>query len=635
MADYELNFADYWRILRRRKFVIIFTTVVVMSMSFSFAYFQPKEYSSFATIKVEEARTAAGLLLESIVPFGGGDVLETETNVIMSWPVAERAARSLGYINDKTSKDDIYEIVSDIQGSLDAEIIENTNLIKITCIQDTPQRAADITNAIAQAYIKESFRSKSAQARKVREFIEAQLKIATENLQNSEAALQEFKSRGDIIGVAVRMHDRLLNLKSKLSEMIKKYTEKHPMIGSLKGQIKDLEKEIASLPPREIEFARLNREFGLNEESYATFREKLEEARITEAANIGDAVIVDIAVPNKAPVAATGLTTVFLGLILGGVLGVVFGFIMESTDTSIGAIEDVENLLKLSVLGVIPNINIYTKDKGIVWQWWQKMPFIKKEPEKHKKTPKDTSIRLIAHYAPKSPIAEAYRILRTNIQFSKERKVVLFTSTLNQEGKSTVVSNLALTAAQLGSRTLLLSCDMRKPVLADSFGLKRDIGISDVLTGGKNLEDVIQGMTNILMGQISMEEALRTPGLDNLSIITAGRYLMNPAELLGSEQMKHFIARVREMFDIIIIDSPPVLPVTDALILAPMVDSVIMVYQVGRIGRGALLRAKAQLEGVNAKILGIVLNHVRPETTRVEQYYYPTTYYGREEDKDK
>ncbi|MFH1995720.1 MAG: GNVR domain-containing protein, partial [Candidatus Omnitrophota bacterium] len=484
MAEYELNFGDYWRIIRRRKFVIILCIAIVLFFSLLLTYIQPKTYKSFATVKIEESRTVAGLLLESVVPFGNGDFLETETNVITSWPVAERAATALGYINnEKMLKEDAYEIIADLRDSITAEIIENTALVTISTIQDDPEKAADIANAIADAYIEESYKAKNTQARKVREFIESQLKIISEKLDGSEVALREFKSQGEIVGVAVRMQDTLLDLKTKLSEMKKKYTDKHPLIGSLKGQIKDLSKEIEVLPPKELEFARLQREISLNENSYAMLRAKLEDARITEAANVGNASIVDIAVPIKSPVTAPGLMTVFLGFILGSILGVVFAFVMESTDTSIGAIEDVEKFLKLSVLGVIPSVEMFKKEeKGLAASLRRMFSSKKQDVEKAEK---DHSANLIVSRAPKSPIAEAYRILRTNMQFTKDKKVILFTSTVNQEGKSTVVSNLALTTAQLGTKTLLLSCDMRRPVLASTCGLKRDIGLSDVLTGAR------------------------------------------------------------------------------------------------------------------------------------------------------
>jgi len=631
MSQYELNLSDYWRIIKKRKFSIIFSTFIVALFSFLFIFFQPKSYESWSTVKIEEMQTVAGLLLENLIPnYSRGDALETESNVIASWPVTELAAKNLGLIKKDASKDEVYSVVSDLRADISTEVVPNTNLIKILATSDTPQKAADIANAIAAAYIEENYRSRNLQTKNTRIFIEEQLKLTGDNLAASEDAMRNFKSDGEISGVAVKMQDKLMELKDRLSAALKKYTDKHPTVISLQGQIKDIEKEFNNFPPREIEFARLQREVDLNEKSYAMLRGRLEEARIAEASKVGNATIIDMAVPRAKPLTPGGPAPVFLGAVLGLVLGVVLSFVIESTDTSVGAIEDVEVLLKLPVLGVIPNIQ---QDKKIVVE---KISFgkrllrglgILKTPAKAEKKEGD-GIPLVAQYAPQSPVAEAYRTLRTNIRFSKERKVVLFTSALNQEGKSTVAINLALTTAQLGNRTLLLSCDMRRPAISKAFGLKKDKGISDMLTGSSKIEEVTKGMTNFLMGDLTWEEVLSTPGIDNLFVISSGRHIINPAELLSSPQMADFLKRSREMYDLIIIDTPPVLPVTDALVLTPLVDAVVMVYQVGRVARSSLLRAKTQLEGAGANILGIVLNHVRPETQRSGVEYYK--YYGEE-----
>ncbi|EYE87668.1 hypothetical protein Q428_11955 [Fervidicella metallireducens AeB] len=224
-------------------------------------------------------------------------------------------------------------------------------------------------------------------------------------------------------------------------------------------------------------------------------------------------------------------------------------------------------------------------------------------------------INLITYNSPKSPITEAYRTLRTNIQFSsfdEKVKVIVITSTGPGEGKSTTSSNLAVTMAQGGNKTLLIDCDLRKSMLHRKFNLSNEIGL-----------------TNLLVDELNLDRVIQNTRVENLSILTAGTKPPNPAELLGSEKMSSFVQEMKKIYDYIIIDTPPVIMVTDAQILSQYADGVLLVVASGEAEKDAVLRSKELLQKVDAKILGVVLNKIDASSKGRYNYYYQY-YYGND-----
>lgn len=225
---------------------------------------------------------------------------------------------------------------------------------------------------------------------------------------------------------------------------------------------------------------------------------------------------------------------------------------------------------------------------------------------------------LITIRNPNSAGAEAFRTLRTNIQFSsidKRAQVVCITSAGPGEGKSTVAANLAVVMAESGKKTLLIDCDLRKPTQHKVFSVSNIAGISDLLAG-----------------KVVFEKAVQDSGVNNLEILVSGTKPPNPSELLASSKIKKFITALRMMFDFIIIDTPPVLLVTDPQLLADYTDGYLLVLASGQVDKDAAAKAQDLLEKVNAKILGAVLNKF--ETSKGGYYgYYGKSYYGDEENK--
>ncbi|CDO03687.1 Tyrosine-protein kinase YwqD [Oceanobacillus picturae] len=216
---------------------------------------------------------------------------------------------------------------------------------------------------------------------------------------------------------------------------------------------------------------------------------------------------------------------------------------------------------------------------------------------------------LVAKLNPKSPITEQYRTIRTNLQFAsvdEELRSMLVTSSGPGEGKSMTTANLAVVYAQQGKKVLLIDADMRKPTVHYTFRL-----------------DNLRGLSNILVGETTLEEAANTTDVDNLDVISSGPVPPNPAELLASRKMELFLIEARKTYDLIIFDTPPVLAVTDAQILANIVDGALMVVRSKQTENDAVERAKEALEPARAKLLGAVLND-REKKASHNYYYYGT-----------
>lgn len=220
---------------------------------------------------------------------------------------------------------------------------------------------------------------------------------------------------------------------------------------------------------------------------------------------------------------------------------------------------------------------------------------------------------IITDINPKSPISEAYRTLRTNIEFSsfdEHIRVIMLTSAGPGEGKSTTAANLAVAFAQAGKKVLIMDADLRKPTLHHTFSKTNR-----------------WGLTNIIAGQAEVKEVISQTEINNLDLLASGPIPPNPSELLASKRMSALLEELKLIYDIIIVDTPPALAVTDAQIMSTKCDGVILVIDSGKVKREIALKVKMNLEYVNARILGAVLNNI--DRKDGESYYY--YYYGNKQ----
>jgi capsular exopolysaccharide synthesis family protein len=296
-----------------------------------------------------------------------------------------------------------------------------------------------------------------------------------------------------------------------------------------------------------------------------------------------------------APVTPQKVRNGMLGLAVGLSLGVALAFLRERMDDRFRSSQELERRLGAPVLAAVPRVSGWHRGN-------------------------DT--QLIMKSDPKSPVSEAYRTLATNIQYLASQqplRVLMVTSSMGGEGKTTTSSNLAMALAQVGKRVILVSADLRRSRLHRFFGLTNDMGLSNVLSDGTTLSQVA-----------------KNPGVNNLRVVDAGPVPPNPAELLGSVRASLFIESLREVADFVIIDTPPVLAVADASILATLVDGTILVMDATHSSRSALHQSRDQLERAGASIVGAVYNNFDPNQGAAYPYssYYYQYYAGDDEISD-
>jgi tyrosine-protein kinase Etk/Wzc len=366
---------------------------------------------------------------------------------------------------------------------------------------------------------------------------------------------------------------------------------------ALREVVESYEKQLEAIPEKNLELVRLMRNAELNEKIYLMRSEKYEESRIAEAGKTANVRILDPAVPPQLPIRPNKKLNIFLAIFFGLGLGVAISFAIELLDGSVRTVEDLEKL-KVNVLGAIPTINPEEIARRM-------------KRHGHKMSPEDRArltTKLITNFSPKSPISEAYRSLRTNILFANldhPIKTLLISSSATKEGKSTTVANLAITMAQMGGRILIIDGDLRRPTMHSLFKVERQIGL-----------------TNALLGTYTLDEVIKPTGIENLEIITAGDIPPNPSELLSSNAMRKALSVLQQRYDMILLDSPPVIAVTDAAVLSTRTDALLLVVSSGYVNRKEVERAIQLLGNVRANLIGVLLNGLDVKRIYGSYYYY-------------
>lgn len=306
-----------------------------------------------------------------------------------------------------------------------------------------------------------------------------------------------------------------------------------------------------------------------------------QQIRLAEVQATNNVVVVKPAVAPQTPIRPRTATNVLLAAVVGAMIAAGAAFLIEYLDDTIKSPDDVARVSGLSTLGAIARL----KDPGAQRQ-------------------------LIAWMSSKAPESEAYRTLRTNIQFSsvdKPIRTLVVTSSGPSEGKSTTAANLAIVMAQTGQKVVLVDADLRRPVLHKTFGIPNNIGITTALLAGDDVD---------------LQAYLQPTEIDNLMLITSGPIPPNPSELLGSQRMKNVIERLAQLADIVIFDTPPVLVVTDAAVLSRQSDGVLLIADAGGTREPALAHAVEELRKTGANILGVALNRLDSRSGGYYYYYY-------------
>ena len=426
-----------------------------------------------------------------------------------------------------------------------------------------------------------------------------------------------------------KLHQQQADLKIQIAELSTQLGPAYPKVAQLNNQLKEIERQVQGetrkavdhlrgqyetalqresmlrealekqkqeanrLNENAIDYTLLKRDVDSNRQLYEGLLEKLKQAGVTAGLRSNNFRIVDAARPPNGPVEPNIPRNLLFALVLGITSGVGLAFLLEGMDNTVRTTEQAQMISALPSLGMIP-LGSKSRNNG-------------NGTNRLALTSSREVVELVTQVRPQSQMAESYRALRTSLLLSSlgaPPKVIMVTSARPQEGKTTTAINSAIVLAQKGVRVLLVDADLRRPSVHKTLGMGPRSGLSNVLTGNATLEQAIAP----------------SPILPNLFVLAAGSPPPNPAELLASSNMKDVLNELRQQFDHVVIDTPPTLSVTDAVVLSPRVDAIILVIRSGQTTKQALRRARDILMQVNAHVTGVLLNAV--DLTSPDYYYY-------------
>jgi succinoglycan biosynthesis transport protein ExoP len=673
-----LHAVDYWQVIKNRYGIILLTLLLVFMTAAVITYVMPKKFESAATIEVKPRATGASPLGtgfdQSSASMMTPQFFGTEFEKIKSSKSLEKVVEKLELVTKwAVDKDTAVRI---LKGIVNTQNIRGTDLISITVRHTDKEDARNVTAEVARAYkayrseienrdVEKSLYELNKAVRDQQDKVEEARKVLAtivrtkgiiykgqDSFYGGGAGVDEDQAARGALMTYNQLEQEQVHLSSQI-DSLDKYTSDQlmayaaglelpdNMIRTLHPQYLDAKRQLDTLKinglgdkhptvlasMKQIETLKYQLDEGVVT-LRATLRAKLEMAtnqlkdmkvrkdnthedaikRGLDAQDYVDAkrdfetdqdLLQKLVLRQISQVMAEKITNesiviheepqisqspvspnVTLNLVLGAVVGLIFGvgiaFFLEYLDTSVKSLEDVERYLQVPVLAVIP------KDVGIL----------------HKQSGM-------------SPDAEAYRILRTNIEFNRknpEDNAITVVSGGAGEGKSTTLVNLAYICAQGGYTTLMIDADLRRPRLHTFFDINNSVGLTNYLTTELMLEDVI----------------LQTP-VDNLYFMPSGILPADAAGILNSRRMSELIQDVKQRFDLVLVDSPPILGVSDASVLASEVDLTMIVVQHRKLPRNMLLRVKQAVENVGGNVIGVVLNNV--DVRSDSQYQYYTSYY--------
>ena len=436
----------------------------------------------------------------------------------------------------------------------------------------------------------------------------------------------------------LRLREKVEALKQKRAELTVTYTEEWPEVKKIDEQIKPLEEALSKAPKEivsamrskyvaaqasenslrqsynqqmavtstqgqaAIQISAIRQELETNKQILNTLLQRQRELQITSNDKVNPVRVADYGRVPRAPVGPPRLRNVAIAFLLSLFAGIGLAFLLDFLDDTLKSVDDVDRYIHLPALALIPASRDRQRLKG-------------RAP--NEAGGESNALALIDDA--RSPVAEAYRHLRTSLLLSsagQPPKSILVTSSQPSEGKTTTAVNTAVMLAQTGAEVLIVDCDLRRPRLHAHFNAANAKGVTNLLSGDSDLVAVWQPSDRI----------------PHLTLLTSGPVPPNPAELLGSDEMRKLIARLSQRFAHVIIDSPPAISFTDASILSTLVDGVMLVVHGGRSSRTIVRRARQQLVDVGANIFGIVLNNVKLEGTN--NYYYGSYYTDYYSDSD-
>ena len=532
----------------------------------------------------------------------------------------------------------------------EAEVIYN----RIKSLYDaTKQRHAFIQKKLAKErkdLVPTITQTTSPWAQKLKEtLIDLEVQITTLKVQNYgddhpkvkslQNQIEQTKKSLEEETLKITQGENIIDPLSQIQDYLQELISLDIELETYKAQKNALEKIIANynrhlvaVPEKEMQLAQLIREREVNNQIYTTLLQKREEARIADAQRIGNIRTIDPATMPRKPVKPRKVLNTVLGLFIGLILGAGIVLLIDRMDDSLKTMEDIEKNIDFPVLGSIP----LTKFKNNSFDG-------KHEKGKEKKAGKKGSInaQLLTMHGEKSLFSESFRSLRTYIQFLRrdtQFSSILVTSPTPQDGKSVVAANLALAFSQAGLKTILIDTDLRKPIQHTLFNQPRTLGLTDYLLSDNGQFIDTRDQKEISLGSerarirktssIKTSDDLAIYNLQNniiretsekkLSLITSGTRPLDPSSILSARRLQEVLIFLKTEYDLLIFDTPPILSVSDAVVLSPIVDCVLMVIKAGKSSKDEITRASKIITN-KGELIGIVLNQI---VLNPKLYYY-------------
>jgi succinoglycan biosynthesis transport protein ExoP len=680
-GEIRLHALDYWQVIRNRYGVILLAFFLVFMTAGVITYILPRQYLGKVVMEIKRAQTEWNVFNDGGLGPGweppGGNFVQTQFEILTSKETLYLVIDDLDLVKRwKTSTRN--QAYAALKGRLRPQEVRGTDLLEVSVFDTDRQLAADIANSVAENYKKRREEQERDRANQALLALDQELTKQQERVDEARLTMMDIMKRLDIVDITsgpswyrdskpmdgheevvrsgamtistlkqdiARIQtqintltdidgDELMELASSLriedgslARNWPRYQElqmeeqrlrdsglgaNHPDVKMIRGQVEQtrafLEQNVDAIKRslktqlqiaekgliemqlvhegdrgksledsiKHVEYQEAKKHYDIQNDMLREMQTKLSAESVDIRMPKQPIIIHEKAEPNSAPAKPNVGLTLGLGAVVGFGFGVLLAFFLEYLDTSVKSLEDVERYLQVPVLAVIPkDVGILHKQNGL------------------------------------SPDAEAYRILRTNIEFNRksaDANSITVVSGGAGEGKSTTLVNLAFICAQGGYNTLMIDGDLRRPKLHTFFDINNSVGLTNYLTTELQLEDVI----------------LQTP-VDNLYFMPSGILPADAAGILNSRRMSELIADVKSRFDLVLIDSPPILGVSDASVLASEVDLTMVVIQHRKLPRSMLMRVKQAIENVGGNLLGVVLNNV--DVRSDSQYQYYTSYY--------
>ena len=711
--EFEIDLREHLKILRKRLWLIVGVASAVVALGAIYLLLAPRIYRAEASIIIEAGGSRVLGDKTEAVDFGPTDYwsnkeyFETQYKVLASKEVLSRVvakkglARDLDFLGvagieneekraEALEKADPIKILSE---RMRVEPVKNSQLATIVVEDREPVRAAELANAVVEAYIESNLDTRQDGTRAASQWLSDQLQDLKAKLEQSEVALYNFRKENDILATSIedrqninsqrlvalnesltkvmaqrveleaaiaevnrvekeqkddpfwalslsrvathptltKLREELVKQESEVAGLTERYLENHPrllaskeklnvlrsrmaeelrnVVASLKSQyrevkatedqlselIEGLKREAFEINKREIDQRKLERETQNNRRLYDLVLSRLKDADLAVMMKPSNVRVLDKATVPDEPVKPRPALVAALSLLLGLLGGVGAAYLAEMLDNTLKEEEDVENVLQLPFLGLVPTVTLPSgkaDDRAI-----------------------DSERDLFAARNTRSSQAEAFRAIRTNLLFmstGRKLKRVMVTSSAPQEGKSMTCIGIGSAMASAGQRVLIVDTDMRRPRLHRSMGVANE-----------------QGVSTVLLGETTIENAIKSTEVPGLYLMPCGPVPPNPAELLHTEQFHRLLDQLGERFDLVLLDSPPIVAAADAAVLSTQVDGVVFVARFKKTTKEMAKKMLRSLRDLNAPLLGAVLNDVDLESREYGYYAYKRYgYYG-------